>query len=96
MIWGNKYILSKGKTLFYEHWKKSGINFVYNLLTHDGKFNPAIEVFKQLKNKRNWLIEYNAIIRANPKTWNLKEDLENNCYSKVKTRIEPFLMTKEF
>ena len=38
MIKGNKYILSKGKTLFYEHWKNSGINFVDNLLTNDGKF----------------------------------------------------------
>ena len=88
MIWGYKYVLSKGKTLLYEHWKNSGINFVDNLLTHDGKFKSAIEILKQLKNKRKWLIEYNTIISAIPKTW--KEDLENNCYSKVKTRIEPF------
>ena len=94
MIWGNKYILSKGKTLFYEHWKNSGINFVDNLLTNDGKFKPATEILKLLKNKKNWLIEYNTIINSIPKTW--KEDLENNCYSKVKTRIEPFLMTKEY
>ena len=33
-------MLSKGKTLFYEHWKNSGINFVDNLLTNDGKFKP--------------------------------------------------------
>ena len=94
MIWGNKYIVSKGKTLFYEHWKNSGISFVDNLLTHYGKFKPAIEIFNQLKNQRNWLIEYYTIISSIQKTW--KEDLENNCYSKVKTRIEPFLMTKEF
>ena len=66
MIWGNKYIVSKGKTLFYEHWKHSGISLVDNLLTHDGKFKPAIEIFNQLKNKRNWLIEYNTIISSIP------------------------------
>ena len=41
IIWGNKFIQTKGKTLYYKHWKESNINFIEDLLNAEGKFKSG-------------------------------------------------------
>ena len=38
ILQGNRFIQSKGKTLFLKHWKESGINFIDDLINVEGKF----------------------------------------------------------
>ena len=49
LIWGNKHIQTKGKTLYYAHWSECNINFTDDLLDHEGKFKPGQEIFLKLK-----------------------------------------------
>ena len=48
ILWGNKYIQNKGKTLLFTHWKESNINFVDDLLNEDGR-NTSSTTKKQEK-----------------------------------------------
>ena len=90
IIWGNKFIQTKGKTLYYKHWKESNINFIEDLLNAEGNFKSGDEVFHKLNQTNNWLTEYLTIQKAIPKTW---KDLikECNMQIKVKKNIKPFI-----
>ena len=91
LLWGNKYIQSRGKTLLMDNWKKSNINFIEDILSKNGNFKSAEEIFNILKNKRNWLIEYHIIIKSIPKLW--KDKLkEADMATKVKTELTPYLI----
>ena len=94
MIWGNKFVQSKGKTLYYKHWKESNFNYIDDLLNANGQFKTGEEVFPYLNRKHNWLTEYMTIQRAIPKTW--KEKLKQcNMKIKVKKDTKPFLNTND-
>lgn len=90
ILWGNKYIQSRGKTLFMSSWKNSNINFIEDILSENGHFKSSAEIFDSLNTKRNWIIEYHIIIKSIPKSW--KEKLKNvDINTKVKTELTPFL-----
>ena len=90
IIWGNKFIQTRGKTLYYKHWKESNFNFVEDLLNAEGKFKSGEEVFHKLNKTQNWLTEYMTIQKAIPKTW--KDCLKTcNMQTKVKQNIKPFI-----
>ena len=74
LLWGNKFILSKNKTLYHKHWFKSNINFIDDLLQENGQFKPGEEIFHKLINKRNWMAEYKTIIASIPANW--KENIK--------------------
>lgn len=44
MIWGNKFIQSKGKTLFFNNWRDS--NFIDDLLDETGNFKSGQKIFE--------------------------------------------------
>ena len=48
LIWGNKYIRTKGKTIFNENWHKSNKNFIDDLLDETGNLKSGVEIFQQL------------------------------------------------
>ena len=90
IIWGNKYIQSKGKTLFFRHWKNSNINFIDDLLDENGNFKTGKDILEKLKSTANWIAEYQKIIKAIPGHW--KEKLKSGPkHTKVKKVISPFL-----
>lgn len=92
IIWGNKYIQTKGKTIFYKNWHKSNINFIDDLLDKTGNFKTGQEIFSSLErfSRANWLIEYNTIIKSIPTFW--KDKLKNtNMGIKVKKDLKPSL-----
>ena len=49
LIWGNKYIQTKGKTLFYKNWHKNNINFIDDLLDETGNLKCGEKIIQQLK-----------------------------------------------
>ena len=94
IIWGNKFIQSKNKTLFYPNWHKSNINFIDDLLDNTGNLKSGQEIFFQLQGscRSNWIIEYNTIVKSIPLSW--KEKLKNtNMATKVKKDQKPFIFT---
>ena len=90
IIWGNKYIQCKGKTLFFRHWKNSNINFIDDLLDENGNFKTGKDIFEKLKSTANWIAEYQKIINAIPGHWKEKRK-SGPKHTKVKKVIIPFL-----
>ena len=85
LIWGNKMIHSKGRTLFYKNWYAKNLIFIDDLLDQNGNLKSGEEIFCLLErsNRNNWLIEYKTILKALPATW--KQTLTNvNMQVKVK------------
>lgn len=91
IIWGNKFIQSKGKTLYFKNWEESNINFIDDLLNANGKFKSGEEIFDKLNTRTNWLIEYNTILKSIPKTWKEKLLNSKDMNTKVKKVFKPFL-----
>ena len=69
LIWGNKYIQTKGKTIFYENWNKSNIYFIDDLLDETRNMKRGSEILQHLQGYSR-AIEYNTILKSIPKTWN--------------------------
>ena len=94
IIWGNKLIQAKGKTLFYKNWHKSNINFIDDLLDETGNLESGADIFQQLEGycRANWLLEYNTILKSIPRTW--KNILINvNMNTKIKKDLKPIIYT---
>ena len=94
IIWGNKIIQSKGKTLFYKNWHKSSINFIDDLLDETGNLKSGSDIFEQLEgyNRANWLFEYNTILKSILRSW--KNILKNvNVNTKIKKDLKPIIYT---
>ena len=94
LIWGNKIIQSKGKTLFYKNWHKSSINFIDDLLDETGNLKSGPDIFRQLEgyNRANWLSEYDTILKSIPRSW--KNILKNvNMITKIKKDLKPIIYT---
>ena len=92
LIWGNKFILTKGKTLFYRNWYKSNIKFVDDLINQNGSLKSGEEIFHQLKgsDRTNWLIEFKTILKALPVSW--KQVLNNiDMAVRIKKELKPFI-----
>ena len=88
VIWGNKFIKnSSNKTLLFHRWIDSDILFIDNILSVNGTFCET-KVLQNLKDKRNWLSEFNIIVSSIPRSW--KEIIKNNAplKSKVKTELK--------
>ena len=93
IIWGNKHIQCKGKTLFFPNWHECNLNFVDDLLNEKGHFKSGEEIFSQLKNKTNWLMEYKIILKCIPRLW--KEKIQDcNMNIKINKSFKPFLSIK--
>ena len=91
IIWGNKYIQSKGKTLFF---KKTGLEAILCTLKTSspktGNSKKPEAIIQMLTNTTNWIAEYNTIINSIPRSW--KEKLRHaDMRTKVKTCLKPFI-----
>ena len=60
IIWGNKYIIFKGKCLVKVNWIKSGIIFIKNILDEYGRISEY-KIIAKLINKQNWISELNIL-----------------------------------
>jgi hypothetical protein len=84
IIWGNKYIIFKGKCLVKVNWIKSGIIFIKNILDEYDRISEY-KIIAKLINKQNWISELNILKKAITKLW--KETLITQ-YS-IKTQVIP-------
>jgi hypothetical protein len=56
LIWGNKYIKVKGKSLLFNNWINSNLIYINDLLDEKGKLSEEF-ICKKLKCKVNWISE---------------------------------------
>lgn len=91
ILWGNKFIQSKGKTLFFKHWKDSNINHIDDTIDQDGNIVSGEELFAKLKLTTNWLVEYKVILKAIPKSWKEKLKLSSENV-KIKKDLKPCIL----
>ena len=59
-IWMNRYFKYRDKTLYFSSWIKSNIMYVKDLFTEHG-FKTLEEIGGVLRQKQNWLCEYNIV-----------------------------------
>ena len=70
LIWGNKHITFNKKSLIFKNWIKSNILFVNDIIDEHGEINEE-NILQKLKDKTNWISEFNTLKNAIPKTWKI-------------------------
>ena len=64
LLWNNRYICYKGKSLCYTKWIKSGILYVKDMFDENGNFRSLEYLSTILTCKTNWLCEYHTLFYA--------------------------------
>ena len=72
IIWGNKYIQIKGKTIYFKLWNNSNINFIDDLIDKEGNFLKGKKILEKLTVSTNWIDEYHKIVKSIPNNWKEK------------------------
>ena len=67
-MWKNKGILADGKPVFYLNGQHSGMENIYDILSHRGKILNGNE-FQTKFNVCNDIMQYNSLMSAIPKEW---------------------------
>ena len=83
VIWGNKYITLKGKSLLFTNWIKSNLIYINDIIDEKGNISENY-ILQKLKFKHNWMIEITKIKNAIPKEWTLVLQKHDSIKTKVK------------
>ena len=68
LLWGNKHIRFRGKTLIFKSWINSDILFLNDIIGQSGCLDET-KILGKLKNKTNWISQVNIIKKAVPGVW---------------------------
>ena len=68
VIWGNKFIKFKNKSIVFENWIKSGLVFLNDILDETGSITQDY-IYERLQYKSNWIAEYNILKKSIPSAW---------------------------
>ena len=60
IIWGNKFITYKGKSLMIENWINSGIIFINDIIDGQGNISEVV-ILQNLICKQNWMSETSIV-----------------------------------
>jgi hypothetical protein len=63
IIWGNKFIKYKGKSLMIENWINSGIIFINDIIDHQGNISEVV-ILHNLICKQNWMSETSIVKKS--------------------------------
>ena len=87
LLWGNYMIKNaSGKLIIFQHWIKSGILFVNDVVSQNGTVDETI-IYNKLKNKKNWIAETNILKAAISRDWKQKIKTQESINTKVKTYL---------
>ena len=62
-LWNNKYLMYRGKCLFFKDWALAGLNYIHDI-KHNGNLLTFNEICRLVGNKPCRIFEYNAIYTA--------------------------------
>ena len=74
IIWGNKFIKYKGKSLMIDNWINSGIIFINDTIDDQGNISQVV-IPQNLICKQNWMSETSIVKKSNSAEW--KKIIEN-------------------
>ena len=94
VLWGNKYIKYKGKSLIFKNWISSEILFVNDIIDRNGTISEDV-IYRKLDNKRNWISEFTLLKQCIPKNWRTVLTKESSCLTKVNTYLKTHLLNKD-
>lgn len=90
LLWGNKNITLKKKTLVYKNWIDSDILYINDIIDDKGNISETV-ILNKLKLKQNYIIEIAKLKNAVPKYWMKEIKSEQSNKSQVKVMKELLL-----
>ena len=54
LIWGNKFIMLKNKSLMFDNWINSDLIYINDILNENGEISPNL-ILDKLKYNNNWI-----------------------------------------
>ena len=82
IIWGNKFIKYKGKSLMIENWINSGIIFINDIIDDQGNISEVV-ILQNLICKQNWMSETSIVKKSIPAEWKQIIKNEESIMTKV-------------
>ena len=65
LIWGNKFIMFKNKSLMFDNWINSDLIYINDILNENGEISQNL-ILDKLKYKNNWISEFICLKKAIP------------------------------
>ena len=84
IIWGNRFIKNRGKSLIFKKWIDSNLIFVNDIFTKQGLLRED-HIYNKLIDKSNWISEINILKKCIPKTWITTINSHHSKQTTVKT-----------
>ena len=93
-LFGNSNIYDKKGSLLFKKWSRSKICKICDVWDTNGKkWKSGIDIFNKLIDKRNWMVEYERIKNAIPKSWIQKLKYGTNINEESKLLINNEMLT---
>ena len=82
LIWGNKFIMFKNKSLMFDNWINSDLIYINDILNENGEISQNL-ILDKLKYKNNWISEFISLKKAIPNEWYHTLQAQNSIKSVV-------------
>ena len=83
LIWGNKFIMFKNKSLMFDNWINSDIIYINDILNENREISQNL-ILDKLKYKNYWISAFICLKKAIPNEWYHTLQAQNSIKSVVK------------
>ena len=91
LIWGNKFIMFKNKSLMFNNWINSDLIYINDILNENGEISQNL-ILDKLKYKKNWISEFISLKKAIPNEWYHTLQSHNSIKSVVNFQKDKFIV----
>ena len=91
LIWGNKFIMFKNKSLMFNNWINSDLIYINDILNENGEISQNL-ILDKLKYKKNWISEFISLKKAIPNEWYHTLQAHNSIKSVVHFQKDKFIV----
>ena len=91
LIWGNKFIMFKNKSLMFDNWINSDLIYINDILNENGEISQNL-ILDKLKYKNNWISEFICLKKAIPNEWYHTLQAQNSIKSVVNFQKDKFIV----
>ena len=91
LIWGNKFILFKNKSLMFDNWINSDLIYINDILNENGEISLNL-ILDKLKYKNNWISEFICLKKAITNEWYHTLQAQNSIKSVVNFQKDKFIV----
>ena len=91
LIWGNKFIMFKNKSLMFDNWINSDLIYINDILNENREISQNL-ILDKLKYKNNWISEFISLKKAIPNEWYHTLQAQNSIKSVVNFQKDKFIV----